>query len=77
MKAEFYEVEIMDEKKGLLVYPVKYEIIPNGFKQIHLCGLGVFFTDTDEGLKYQEQMNAEDDGYNFWDNYLIPYVMKV
>lgn len=67
----------MNEKKtGMLVYPVMYEDIPNGFRQIQLFGKGVFFTDKDEGWEYQEKMNETDKKYDFWTNNIIPYDIK-
>ena len=66
----------MNEKTGLLVYPVIYEDIPEGFRQIQLYGKGVFFIDKDMGMEYQEKMNSEDKEYAFWCNSIIPYVLN-
>lgn len=68
----------MNEKKtGLLVYPVIYGDISNGFQQIQLVGKGIFFTDQDEGWEYQEKMNEIDKEHVFWTNNIIPYVIKI
>ena len=66
----------MQEKLGMLVYPVIYADIPSGFQQIQLFGKGVFFTNQDEGLEYQEKMNETDNKHAFWSNNIIPYDTK-
>lgn len=66
----------MKEKVGMLVYPVIYEDIPNGFRQIQLFGKGIFFTNQDEGWEYQEKMNETDSEHAFWSNSIIPYDIK-
>lgn len=69
----------MGEKEGILVYPVIYETIPNGLQQFQLYGKGTFFTDIEDGMKFQEEMNRVDNKHAFWANCVIPYVntMKV
>ena len=59
---------------GLLVYPVTYTEIPGGLKQVQLFGKGVFFTNMDEGCKFQEEMNRSNKEYAFWTNSIIPYI---
>ena len=75
IKIKFYvEDKIMSEKTGMLVYPTMYKDTPNDIRCIELFGKGVFFTDSDEGWKYQEEMNQKDNNKNvFWSNNIIPY----